>query len=305
MKVGIIGGGGAVGSTCAFNVARDGIADEVVLVDVAEGVARGHAIDIEHAVALENDTAVTVGNYGDLAGASAVVIAVGTPTSELDEGGGRDALLGANLPVLRSVFDELDGAVDCPTLTITNPVDVLLSVLAGEVDRPREHLLGYNLNDTMRLRWAIADYVDAPITEVEAYVLGEHGPDQVPAFSCATVGGKPVAFDDDERREIAERARESAWAITESRGESARWATGRGLAVLVDAICRDLDRVLPCSFPLEGEYGHAGMCLGVPTRIGRDGVTGVVELDLDADERGRLADAADKVEAAAREWAAE
>lgn len=301
MKVGVIGGGGIIGSSCAFNVAQREIVDEIVIVDIAEEMALGHALDIEHAVALENDTKVSVGDYTDLSNSDAVVITASAPTPpDLED---RNQLLDDNVPLLEDIFSNImDEDIDCPVVISTNPVDVLITIINEEFNLDREKIIGYNLNDTLRLRWALAKHTDESRKSVNAYVLGEHGESQVPIYSKATIAGENRSFSEKEEQEIFETARGSAWDIMKNKEETARWATGYGLSIIVDAICENKQKVIPCSIQASGEYGHQGISFGMPVILGRQGAEKVVELDLEDDEAESLGSSVEAIRQAYNNW---
>jgi malate/lactate dehydrogenase len=189
MKVGVIGGGGIVGSSVVFNAAQKEIVDEVVIIDINEEMAIGHALDIEHAISLENNTEVTVGDYSNISNSEVVIITASAPTPpDLED---RNQLLNDNVPLLEDILSNLiQNSIDCPIVISTNPVDALITIINNEYDFDRRKILGYNLNDTMRLQWAIARHANVDRKSVNAYVLGEHGESQVPVYSQATIAGE-------------------------------------------------------------------------------------------------------------------
>lgn len=293
MKVSVIGGAGAVGSSCVFSLAREKAIDEVVIIDIDEQRARGEAFDVERSVLLEHATSVSVGRYDDIRDASAVLITASAAVpSDLRD---RSQMIEKNRTLAEEIFGELEGTVDCPIVTATSPTDVLNLVASRSYDIPTEHLLGYNLNDTLRFRWAIAEHEDVHPHAVEAYVLGEHGDTQVPVFSNATIDGEPTSFTFEEREAITERVLNVAWETFELKEETPRWSTGYGLALIARAICTDERRVLPCSVHPDGAYGYDDVSLGLPTRIGEEGVSEVVEFDLSPGEREGIEDSAVKI----------
>lgn len=301
MKVGVIGGGGIIGSSAAFNVAQKEIVDEIVIIDINEEMAIGHALDIEHAISLENNTEVTVGDYSDISNADVAVITASAPTpADLDD---RNQLLNDNVPLLKDVFSNLlQENVDCPSVISTNPVDALITILNEEYDIDRRKILGYNLNDTMRLRWAIAKHEDVGRKSVNAYVLGEHGESQVPVYSQATIAGDNCDFSTEEQQEIFETGRDSAWDIMQNKEETARWATGYGLSLIVEAICENQQKVLPCSIEAVGEYGYSGISFGMPVVLGRTGAEEVIDLDLNDEEAERLSSSVNAIKQAYESW---
>jgi len=286
MKVSVIGGAGAVGSSCVFNLAREDAVDEVVVVDIDEERAQGEAYDVERSVLLEHSANVAVGGYDDIRDASAVLVTASAAVpGDLRD---RSQMIDKNKALTDEIFTELSEAVDCPIVTATSPTDVLNMVARRSYDIPREHLLGYNLNDTLRFRWAIAEHENVDSHAVEAYVLGEHGDTQVPVFSNARIDGDPTSFTEAKREAITERALDVAWETFELKGETPRWSTGYGLALIARAICTDEGRLLPCSVQPDGAYSLDDVSVGLPVRVGERGIKEIVEFDLSPEEREAL-----------------
>jgi len=301
MKIGIVGGGGIVGSSCAFTLARELPDAETVLVDINEETAHGHAIDIEHAMAMDSNTVIAVGGYADIADANVVVVTAGASTSS--DSTDRNTLLEDNIKVLRSVFNELTRHhVNCPIVITTNPVDVLVTILNDEYDFSQQHILGYNLNDTLRFQWAIADFTGTDPLSVSGFVLGEHGDTQVPVFSSVRINGDPPEFTQQEQKRIFRRGRDSAWEMSQKKNETARWATGFGLTKIVTAICQNSSNVFPCSIPAPGYVNDNDVSYGVPVFLGQDGAEGVMHINLTATEQEQLTESVATIRTQYQQW---
>jgi malate dehydrogenase len=266
-----------------------------VFVDIPdkEDETVGQAADANHGVAYDANTTIRQGGYEDTAGSDVVVITAGIPRSP---GQSRLDLAEDNAPIMEDIGSSLSEYTDdFVSVTTSNPVDILNRHLYETGDREREKVIGFgNRLDSARFRYVLAERFDAPVRNVEATILGEHGDAQVPVFSKVRVDGTDPEFTDDEREEILADLQESAMNVIERKGAT-QWGPATGVAHTVEAVLRDTGEVLPGSIPLAGEYGHDDVALGVPLKLGSDGVEAVVEWDLPAFEREALADAAEKL----------
>ncbi len=294
-KVSIVGAAGTVGAAAGYNLALRDVVDELVFVDIPdkEDETVGQAADVNHGVAYDSNTTVRQGTYEDTAGSDVVVITAGLPRSP---GQTRLDLAADNLPIMEDIETSLaEHTDDFVSVTTSNPVDVLNRHLYEVGDRAREHVIGFGGRlDSARFRYVLAERFDTRVGNVEATILGEHGDAQVPVFSKVRVDGSDPEFSDDEKEEILESLQESAMNVIERKGAT-EWGPATGVAHVVEAILRDTGEVLPGSIPLSGEYGYEGVGLGVPLKLGRDGVHEVVDWDLSDFEREQLDEAAEKL----------
>jgi malate dehydrogenase len=294
-KVSIVGAAGTVGAAAGYNLALRDVADELVFVDIPdkEDETVGQAADVNHGVAYDANTTVRQGTYEDTAGSDVVVITAGLPRSP---GQTRLDLAADNLPIMEDIGTSLEEHTDdFVSITTSNPVDVLNRHLYEVGDRPREHVLGFGGRlDSARFRYVLADRFDTEVGNVEATILGEHGDAQVPVFSKVRVDGTDPEFSADEREAILGELQESAMDVIERKGAT-EWGPATGVAHMVEAVLRDTGEVLPGSMPLDAEFGHEGVGLGVPLKLGADGAEAVVEWDLADHEREGLDAAAEKL----------
>jgi malate dehydrogenase len=290
-------GAGNVGATVAQEVARRDYA-EVVVVDIVEGLPQGKALDLAQAgPVLGYEPAITGTNgYEDTAGSDVVVVTSGKPRTP---GMSRDDLVTTNEKIVGSVTQSaLEHSPDALVLVVTNPLDAMCHVAKDASGLAKERVFGMaGVLDTARFRTFIAWETGASAKDVQAMVLGGHGDQMVPIVSATTVGGIPLRrLVSDERIEaLVERTRKGGGEIVELLGTSAWYAPGAAVAEMVDALCLDQKRVLPCTAYLEGEYGIDGLYIGVPVKLGAGGVEEIIELDLGDDEKGELAKSADAV----------
>jgi malate dehydrogenase len=294
-KVSIVGAAGTVGAAAGYSIALDGVADELVFVDIPEqeDVTVGQAADANHGIAYDTNTDIRQGTYADTAGSDVVVITAGLPRQPGDS---RLDLADDNAPIMEDIQSSLaEHSDEFITVTTSNPVDLLSRHLYESGTRSREQVIGFGGRlDSARFRYVLSERFDVPVQNVEATIIGEHGDDQVPVFSKVRVDGRDLEFGEAEKHEILEDLQKSAMNVIERKGAT-EWGPARGVAHTVSAILDDTGEVLPCSVVLDGEFGHEGVGLGVPARLGSNGVEEIVEWDLDALEREQLEAAAEKL----------
>src|SRR6056297_1279295 len=294
-KVSIVGAAGTVGAATGYNLALRDIVDELVFVDIPDmkDVTIGQAADTNHGVAYDSNTTVRQGTYAATEGSDVVVITAGIPRQP---GQTRLDLGEDNAPIMEDIGSSLAEYTDeFVTVTTSNPVDLLNRHLYETGDRPREHVIGFGGRlDSARFRYVLSQRFDTGVKNVEATILGEHGDAQVPMFSKVRVDGRDPEFSDDEREEILGDLQQSAMDVIERKGAT-EWGPATGVAHTVEAILEDTGEVLPCSVALDGEFGHSDTALGVPVKLGGDGVEEVVEWDLADYETELMADAAEKL----------
>ena len=281
-------GAGNVGATCAQVLAQRDYAD-VVLVDIKEGLPQGKALDIGQMGAVLGFEPKFVGSNGhdESADSSVVVITAGLPRSP---GMSRDDLVTTNEKIVKSVTEAVVAASpDAILIVVSNPLDAMCHVAKSVSTWPKERVFGMaGILDTARFSTFIAWETGASVKDVTAMVLGGHGDQMVPVVSATTVGGVPLTklASKDKIDAMVERTRKGGGELVTLLGTSAWYAPGAAAAQMVDAICLDEKRLLPCTAYLEGEYGVDGLYMGVPVKLGAAGIEQIVELDLTDEERG-------------------
>ena len=295
-KVTVVGAGN-VGATCAQELARRDYADGV-LVDIKEGLPQGKALDINQAAAVLGYEANVTGSngYDESAGSEVVVITAGLPRQP---GMSRDDLVTTNEKIVGSVTEEVVAqSPDAVLVVVSNPLDAMCHVAKNVSGFPKERVFGMaGILDTARFSTFIAWETGCSVKDVTATVLGGHGDQMVPVVSATTIGGVPLTklVPQDRIDAMVERTRKGGGEIVNLLATSAWYAPGAAAAQMVDAILLDEKRLLPCTALLEGEYGIEGLYMGVPVKLGAEGVEGIVELDLSEQEREWLRDSADAV----------
>ncbi len=280
-------GAGNVGATCAQEIARRDYAD-VVLVDIIPNLPQGKALDLNQAGSvLGHEPKITGANgYDETEGSDVIVITAGKPRSP---GMSRDDLVTTNEAIVSAVTREAvkrsRGAV---LVMVSNPLDAMCHVAKAVSRFPKRRVVGMaGILDTARFAAFIAWETGASVKDVTAMVMGGHGDQMVPVVSATTVGGIPLEqlVPKARIRRMVERTRTGGGEIVNLLGTSAWYAPGAAAAQMVDSICLDERRVLPCTAYLEGEYSVRGLYMGVPVKLGAEGVEEVVKLKLTAEER--------------------
>jgi malate dehydrogenase len=297
MKLTVVGAGN-VGATVADCVARMDIVQEIALVDIVEGVAKGKALDLYQSAPIHGyDTRIVGGSdYAITEGSDVTVITAGLPRKP---GMSRDDLLKVNAGIVRDVTRKVvDRSPDTILIVVSNPLDIMTFVAYDESGFEPNRVMGMaGILDTARFRAFIAMELGVSVRDISAMLLGGHGDTMVPLPRFTTVGSRPLPelIAEDRIAEIVERAKKGGGEIVEMMGTSAWYAPGAGAAEMVEAIVKDNNRVLPCAAWTEGRYGLEGLFVGVPARLGKGGVKGIVELDLDDGEMALLNASADAV----------
>ena len=285
-KITVVGAGN-VGATCAQELARRDYAD-VVLVDIIPNFPQGKALDMNQAGAVLGYEPVLTGanGYEGTADSDVVVITAGRPRAP---GMSRDDLVTTNESIVSAVTRQaVRRSPKAVVVVVSNPLDAMCHVAKSTSRFPKSHVVGMaGILDTARFSAFIARELEVSVKDVTATVLGGHGDQMVPVVSATTVGGIPLAelLSKAKIRKLVERTRFGGGEIVDLLGTSAWYAPGAAAAQMVDSICLDEKRVLPCTALLEGEYGVRGLYMGVPVKLGAGGVEEVVTLKLTADER--------------------
>jgi malate dehydrogenase len=288
-KVTVVGAGN-VGATCAQEIARRDYAD-VVLVDIIPNFPQGKALDMNQAGAvLGYEPRITGTNgYDETADSDVVVITAGKPRAP---GMSRDDLVSTNEAIVGAVTREaVRRSPKAVVVVVSNPLDAMCHVAKRRSRFPKQRVVGMaGILDTARFAASIAQELEVSVQDVTATVLGGHGDQMVPVVSATTVGGVPLAelLSKARIRKLVDRTRFGGGEIVNLLGTSAWYAPGAAAAQMVDSICLDQKRVLPCTSYLDGEYGIRGLYMGVPTKLGAGGAEEVVRLKLTPDERKML-----------------
>jgi malate dehydrogenase len=296
-KVTVVGAGN-VGATTAQRLSERDYAD-VVLVDIVEGLPQGKALDLNQSgpvVGYEPNVTGSNG-YDESGGSDIVVITSGLPRQP---GMSRDDLLAKNKEIVGDVARQVaERSPDAIVIVVTNPLDAMCHVAFDTTEFPRQRVIGMaGILDSARFRTFLAWELGVSVRDVTGFVLGGHGDTMVPVVSYTSVAGVPVTqkIADERLEEIVQRTRDGGAEVVKllQKG-SAFYAPAAAVAEMVDAIVFDQKRVLPCAALCQGEYGIDGLFVGVPVRLGAEGIEEIVEIELEEKEQSELKKSADAV----------
>ena len=285
MKISIIGGGGLVGSCTAWALQARDVGRQIALLDVNADLAAGHALDLNHGSPSTADQVFFAGSYDDVRDSDIICITAG---SRRQPGESRLDLIQRNTQLFLSILHEVAGAgpkQSAIVIVVSNPVDILTTIAARELDLPTSQVIGLGTQlDTIRFRSLLSRHLQVPPSQVSALILGEHGDSMVPIWSAATVAALPLekfpGWNANDAAGVFEQTKKSGAAVIKQKG-GAGFAVGVAITDVIEAIDRDLQRILPVSSMQDGScYGLRDICLSVPTVVGRHGVQRLVEIEL-------------------------
>jgi malate dehydrogenase len=297
-KITVVGAGN-VGATAAQRLAEKELAREIVLIDIVEGIPQGKALDQWESAPVEGFDSRVIGTngYEEAAGSGIFIVTAGIARKP---GMSRDDLLNTNAKIVREVSENIARvAPDSIIIMVSNPLDVMCWVAMQASGFPRERVLGMaGVLDTARYRSFLALELDCSVEDIQAMVLGGHGDTMVPLVSYTSVSGIPITqlIGQERLDQIVDRARNGGAEIVQYlKTGSAYYAPSAAAVQMAEAIVKDKKRILPCSAWLEGEYGMEGLFLGVPCKLGRNGLEAIVEVELTEEERAALERSAEAV----------
>lgn len=298
MKVTVVGAGN-VGATCAQIVAEKNIVQEVVLIDIKEGLSEGKSLDLWQTSPInEYDTRLSgsTNDYSKTAGSEVVVITSGLPRKP---GMSRDDLISINAGIVKSVTENIVRySPDTKIIVVSNPLDVMTYAAYMTAKFPKNRVMGMaGVLDTARYRAFLAEALDISPRDIQALLMGGHGDTMVPLPRYTTVAGIPVTelIGKEKLDAIIDRTKKGGGELVNLMGTSAWYAPGSAAAQMVEAIVMDQKRIFPCCVKLEGEYGLNNIFVGVPVKLGKNGVEEVIEVKLNDDEKALLNESAQSV----------
>lgn len=299
MKVTVVGAG-AVGATCADNIARKELCDELVLLDIKEGVAEGKAMDLMQTAQIEGfDTKITgsTNDYSKTAGSTVAVITSGIPRKP---GMTREELIGINAGIVKTVTQNLlKYSPDVIIIVISNPMDTMTYLALKSSGLPKKRVIGMGgILDSARFRYYLSQAMNCSPHDLQATVVGGHGDTtMIPLTRLATYCGTPASayLDAQVLKKVAADTMVGGATLTGLLGTSAWYAPGAAGALLVEAIVRDEKKLVPCCVYLEGEYGLTDICIGVPVIIGKNGWERILDYKLNVEEQAAMNKSAEAV----------
>jgi malate dehydrogenase len=299
MKVTVVGAG-AVGATCADNIARKELCQELVLLDIKEGLAEGKALDMtQTATMLGFDTRITgvTNDYSKTAGSDVVVITSGIPRKP---GMTREELIGTNAGIVKGVTESiLKYSPEAIIIVVSNPMDTMTYLALKSSGLPKHRIIGMGgILDSARFKCYLGQALNCSPNDLNAVVIGGHGDTtMIPLIRFATWNSVPVSrfLSEDQQKQIVSDTMVGGATLTKLIGTSAWYAPGAAGAALVESIVRDEKKLFTCCVSLEGEYGQKDICLGVPVTISRNGWDKIIDFNLSAEEQAGFQKSADAV----------
>ena len=298
-KVTVVGAGN-VGATCANVLVTTGVADEVVLIDIKEGLSEGKAMDIMQTANILNiNTRLTgvTNDYEKTAGSDVVVITSGIPRKP---GMTREELIGVNAGIVKSVTDSvLKYSPNAVIVCVSNPMDTMTYLIHKTSGLPKNRIIGMGgALDSARFKFYLSQALNANPNEIEGIVIGGHGDTtMIPLTRYAAYRGIPAStlIEADTLAKVAADTMVGGATLTGLLGTSAWYAPGAAAAQVAAAVIHDQKKLIPCSALLEGEYGESDICIGVPCILGKGGIEKIVEFDLNDEEKALFKKSADAV----------
>ena len=299
MKITVVGAG-AVGATVADNIARKELSEELVLLDIKEGLAEGKALDMTQTAALLGfDTRITgsTNDYSKTAGSRVVVITSGIPRKP---GMTREELIGTNANIVKGVAQNiLKHSPDAIIIVISNPMDTMTYLALQATGLPKNRIIGMGgILDSARFKCYLSKALNCSPNDLNATVIGGHGDTtMIPLMRYATWNSVPVSslLNEDQQKQIVADTMVGGATLTKLIGTSAWYAPGAAGAALVESIIRDEKRLFTCCVALDGEYGQKDICLGVPVVVGKNGWERIVDYRLNEEEQSIFNKSADAV----------
>ena len=299
MKVTVVGAG-AVGATCADNIARKELCEELVLLDIKEGITDGKAMDfMQSATLLGSDTKIigSTNDYSKTKGSNVVVITSGIPRKP---GMTREELIGINAGIVKDVTKNiLQNSPDAIIIVISNPMDTMTYLALKSSGLPKNRIIGMGgILDSARFKYFLSMAMKCSAQDLQAVVIGGHGDTtMIPLTRLATYNGTPVSnfLDEATLRQVAADTMVGGATLTKLLGTSAWYAPGAAGATLVESIVRDEKKLIPCSVMLDGEYGQKDICIGVPVVIGKNGWEKIIDFKLNDEEKEKFNKSAEAV----------
>lgn len=291
MKVTVVGAGN-VGATCAQIIAEKGIVSEVVVLDIKEGLAEGKALDLWQTAPINYYDSRIIGStndYSKTADSEVVVITSGVPRKP---GMSRDDLISINAGIVKTVTENVvKYSPKAKIIIVSNPLDVMTYCAFLAAGKPANEIMGMaGILDTARYRAFLAEELDINPKDIQALLMGGHGDTMVPLPRYTTVAGIPVTelIEEDKLNAIIERAKVGGGELVKLLGTSAWYAPGSAAAQMVEAIVLDQKRIFPVCAYMQGEYGLNDIYVGVPVKLGKNGIEKIIEVKLTDDEQALL-----------------
>ena len=294
MKLGIIGGAGLLGSTTAFVAGIKNVLEEIKLVDINKSVLGSHVMDMGQSLLPVSKTRIIQAEFSDLSDCNIILMTASLPERNVKD---RNEYLQGNLGVVKPICEELKKFnKEAIIICCTNPIDVFNYVIWKQLGWDKNKILGFSLNDSLRLKWAISNATGKDYDKLEGYCIGEHGDGQIRLFEQMTYDGKPIELTEDDKNKATQLTADwfREYQSLQS-GRTTGWTSAVNLSKVIEAIATDSKEIIPCSVILTGEYGYEELSMGMPVALGNDGIKEIKLPELTAIQKEQLDNTASKI----------
>ena len=271
MKMAVIGGAGLLGSTSAFMAGLKGYLDEIVLIDIKENLAKNHVLDMGQAIYGSSKTKISYGGYESLSDCDIILLTASMPERKVAD---RMEYLWDNMKLIKPICEQIKAnCKEAVLINATNPVDIFNYIIWKLLGWDRKKILGFNGNDTYRLKWAVSKVTGKDFDTIGGFCIGEHGNGQVNLYDKLTCNGEPLVLTDDEIEQIGNITKNFFIEFQSlDCGRTSGWCSAVNIEEVIEAVATNSGKVLECSSVLLGEYGYSDVSFGVPVSVGKDGI---------------------------------
>ena len=299
MKITVVGAG-AVGATCAENIARKQLVEEVVLLDIKDGLAEGKAMDMNQCATLNGYDTKVIGSSNDYAATADSSVAIITSGIPRKPGMTREELIGTNAGIVKEVTENiLKHSPNTILVVISNPMDTMTYLSVKSSGLPKERVIGMGgILDSSRFKYRLSEAIGCSPNDLQGVVIGGHGDTtMIPLINHATYNSTPVTnlLSQEQQEHLVKETMVGGATLTKLIGTSAWYAPGAAGAYLAESIVRDQKKLFPCCVYLDGEYGQSDICIGVPVIVGRNGWEKIVDYKLSGDEQAKFNESSEAV----------
>ena len=296
MKMAIIGGAGLLGSTTAFYAGQLDLLDEIKLIDLNEKMLMSHVMDMGQALSFITHTRITAASYSDIDDCDIILLTASLPEHNVKN---RNEYLNGNLSIVKGTCEQILAGSSSEKIFIcaSNPVDVFTYIAYRITGWSPNKIIGFSVNDTIRMRWALSRVLSKDIDDIDAYCIGEHGDGQLPLLDQAkSKDGTPLSINNDQREQAQIMIKNwfSDYQALNS-GRTSGWTSAVGIVTVIKAILTNSDKIIPCSAVLNGEYGQELLSIGVPCRLCTSGIKEIVEIKLTPEQQVHFSKSSDKI----------
>lgn len=294
MKLGIIGGAGLLGSTTAFCVGLKDVLEEIKLVDMKENIVKSHAMDMGQALKPISRTLVSAADFNDIGDCDIILITASLPERSVAN---RNEYLAGNLSVITPICQKIkENCNNSIVINATNPVDVFNYVVWKLLGWEKNKIIGFSANDSLRFKWAIEMVTGREFQKLDGMCVGEHGDGQIRLYDQLKYEGKPLYLSAAEKNAVEEKT--ANW-FTEYQalksGRTSGWTSAVSLSSIIEAIATDRKSIIPCSTIIDSSQYDISVSMGMPVRIGKNGVEEIVSVNYSDEQKQQMHDVAQKI----------